>query len=124
MHLFDKYQTILDRTDPIKQTGVVQKVLGLLVESLGPQVKIGEVCQILIPGADETIWAEVVGFRDRIVQLMPYSNMDGIEPGSVVVAMGEPLSIPVSPGLLGRVFNSMGQPIDGLGSIGAEGRMC
>jgi flagellum-specific ATP synthase len=121
MHLFDKYQTVLDRTDPIKQTGVVQKVLGLLVESLGPQVKIGEVCQILIPGAEETIWAEVVGFRDRIVQLMPYSNMDGIEPGSVVVAMGEPLSIPVSPGLLGRVFNSMGQPIDGLGSIGAEG---
>lgn len=123
MKRFEKYQTVLDRTDPIKQTGVVQKVLGLLVESLGPQVKIGEVCQILLPGqgSEEGIWAEVVGFRERIVQLMPYGNMEGIEPGSTVVAMGEPLSIPVSDGLLGRVFNSMGQPIDGLGSIGAEG---
>ncbi|MBI9103237.1 MAG: FliI/YscN family ATPase [Spirochaetales bacterium] len=148
---FEKYNTVLDRTDPIKLTGVVTRVLGLLVESQGPQVKIGEVCQILVPysppgdGIPEgregeaeffsvrgkphslkierstiSVPAEVVGFHDKTVQLMPYGNMDGIEPGSMVVAMGEPLSIPVSEGLLGRVLDSTGHPMDGRGSVSPE----
>ncbi len=124
---FEKYNTVLDRTDPIKQTGVVTKVLGLLVESQGPQVKIGEVCQIILSGESDSseeaftaVSAEVVGFRDKTVQLMPFENMNGIEPGARVVAMGEHLSIPVSDGLLGRVFNSTGQPMDGRGSVSPE----
>jgi len=117
-----KYTTVLERTDPIKQTGTVQKVLGLLVESLGPQVRIGEVCHILVSSGDKetAVPAEVVGFRDRIVQLMPLDSMEGIEPGAQVVAMGEPLSVPVSDGLLGRVLDSTGHPLDGGGSIGPE----
>lgn len=123
MKRFEKYQAVLDRTEPIKQIGVVQKVLGLLVESLGPQVKIGEVCQLSVSGyrRRKEIFAEVMGFRDRVVQLMPYGRIEGLGPGSTVVAQGEALSIPVSQGLLGRVIDCMGHPIDGLGAIDALG---
>ncbi|HAK47533.1 MAG TPA: flagellum-specific ATP synthase FliI, partial [Spirochaeta sp.] len=93
---------------------------GLLIESSGPQVVLGEVCQILIPGAPEPVKAEVVGFRDNIVQLMPYGEIDGIEPGCVVVASGKTLEVPVSKKMLGRVIDSLGQPYDELGSYGAD----
>ena len=78
--MFDKYSMILNRTDPIKYTGVVERVTGLLIESSGPQVVLGELCQILIPGLDSPVKAEVVGFNGTTVQLMPYGEIDGIEP--------------------------------------------
>lgn len=120
MSMFEKYNMILNRTDPIKYTGVVNKVMGLLIESSGPQVVLGEVCQILIPGAEDPVKAEVIGFRDSIVQLMPYGEIDGIEPGCVVVASGKTLEIPVSESMLGRVIDSLGRPYDELGSYGAD----
>jgi flagellum-specific ATP synthase len=120
VEIFEKYNMILNRTDPIKYTGVVTKVMGLLIESNGPQVVLGEVCQIMIPGADYPVKAEVVGFRESIVQLMPYGEIDGIEPGCVVVASGKTLEIPVSERMLGRVIDSLGQPYDDLGSYGAD----
>lgn len=120
MKMFDKYNMMLTRTDPIKYTGVVKRVMGLLIESSGPQVVLGEVCQILIPGTSEPVKAEVVGFRDETVQLMPYHEIDGIEPGCVVVASGKTLEIPVSIGMLGRVVDSMGRPTDGKGAYGAD----
>ena len=115
---FDKYNLTVERTDPIKYTGRVAKVQGLLIESTGPQVVIGELCQILIPTTDAAVWAEVVGINEQTVQLMPYSDMAGIEIGCQVVAMGETLSVPVSTKLLGRVLNPMGRPIDGKGFAG------
>ncbi|ADK80692.1 FliI/YscN family ATPase [Sediminispirochaeta smaragdinae] len=115
--LFQKYTDVLERMDPIKEIGTVREVKGLLVESHGPQVVVGELCQILTSGG-EPVWAEVVGFRDRTVQLMPFESMDGIEPGSQVVAMGETLSVPVSEKMLGRVLDAMGRPIDGKGPVG------
>ena len=120
MELFEKYNMILSRTDPIKYTGVITKVTGLLIESTGPQVVLGEVCQILIPGVSEPVKAEVVGFRENTVQLMPYGEIDGIEAGCVVVASGKTLDIPVSGRMLGRVIDSLGRPFDGLGSYGAD----
>jgi flagellum-specific ATP synthase len=118
--MFEKYNMILNRVDPIKYTGVVNRVMGLLIESSGPQVVLGEVCQILIPGSPEPVKAEVVGFRDKTVQLMPYHEIDGIEPGCVVVASGKKLEIPVSRKMLGRVIDSLGQPYDDGGSYGAD----
>ena len=120
MKMFDKYNMMLSRTDPIKYTGVVTRVMGLLIESSGPQVVLGEVCQILIPGSAEAVKAEVVGFREKTVQLMPYHEIDGIEPGCVVVASGKTLEIPVSDRMLGRVLDSLGRPSDGLGAYGAD----
>ncbi len=117
--IFQKYADALERMDPIKQIGTVRKVKGLLVESHGPQVVVGELCQILTGNGEIPVWAEVVGFRDRVVQLMPFEAMDGIEPGSPVVAMGEALSVPVSDAMLGRVLDAMGRPMDGKGPIGS-----
>lgn len=117
MELFDKYQVVLDKTDPIKFTGAVTRVQGLLIESRGPQVIVGELCQILLPKREGAIWAEVVGLDDETVQLMAYEEMDGLEVGCTVIASGETLEVPVSGGLLGRVIGSRGRPVDGMGSI-------
>jgi flagellum-specific ATP synthase len=117
--LFDKYNETIERTDPIKFTGAVTRVQGLLIESDGPQVVMGELCQISIPTTGQFIWAEVVGVHDRTVQLMPFSDMESIEVGCTVTAMGESLTVPVSDKLLGRVLDSMGRPIDGKGFAGA-----
>ncbi len=117
--MFEKYEAVLNKVDPIKYSGVVQKVQGLIIESLGPQVVVGELCHIFVPRGKGLIRAEVVGFHNEIVQLMPFDDMEGIEPGCTVVAMGEYLSIPVSERLLGRVLDSMGHPIDDKGSIGS-----
>ena len=108
--LIGKYLDAVERTDPIKYTGRVTKVQGLLVESRGPQAVIGEVCQILVPRLGTVAWAEVVGLRDDTVQLMSYSGLDGIEVGCTVIATGELLQVPVSDKLLGRVLDSMGRP--------------
>ena len=118
--LFGKYLTALDGVDPIKYTGVVERVTGILIESCGPQAVIGELCQILIPDRETDVLAEVVGLRGNVVQLMPCDDMEGIEVGCVVVATGAPLSVPVSQGLLGRVLDSLARPIDGKGTIGAD----
>jgi len=117
--MFEKYEAVLNGMDPIKYNGVVQKVQGLIIESLGPQVVVGELCQIFVPRGNGVVRAEVVGFHNEIVQLMPFDDMEGIEPGCTVVAMGEYLTIPVSEKLLGRVLDSTGHPIDDKGPIGS-----
>ena len=119
MAIFEKYNLALERLDPIKYTGTVIRVQGLLVESYGPQVVVGELCQILLSSTDTAIWAEVVGVHDRRVQLMTFSEMEGIEVGNEVVALGESLTIPVSEKLLGRTLDSMGRPIDDKGFAGS-----
>ncbi len=119
MVIFDKYNLTVERTDPIKFTGAVSRVQGLLIESIGPQVVLGELCQIEIPGSPNPVWAEVVGVHGKTVQLMSYTEIDGIEIGSPVVAMGESLSVPVSEKLLGRVLDPMGKPLDEKGFAGA-----
>lgn len=117
--MFEKYSEMIEQMDPIKYTGTVRRVKGLLIESHGPLVVVGESCQIAIPGEDRTVWAEVIGFNDTSVQLMAFDRMEGIEPGCQVIAMGEALTVPVSDQLKGRVLNAMGKPIDGKGSIGS-----
>jgi flagellum-specific ATP synthase len=120
MGVFDKYTVVLEDLDPIKFTGVVEKVQGLLIESTGPSAQVGELCQILVPKGRGMVWAEVVGLRGKTVQLMPYDEMEGIEIGNLVIGMGEMLRVPVSSKLLGRTLDSMGKPIDSKGDIGSE----
>jgi flagellum-specific ATP synthase len=120
MGVFDKYTSILERIDPIKHTGVVQKVQGLLIESRGPVAVVGELCQIIVPKGRNVVWAEVVGLRQKSVQLMPFDETGGIEVGCIVIAMGEPLTVPVSTKLLGRVLNALGKPIDDKGDVGSS----
>ena len=118
MHtLLDKYVETITTVDTIKCVGYISKVQGLLIESRGPQAIIGEICRIEAPKAPSPIIAEVVGLRDDTVQLMPYSETDGIEVGNRVVASGSSLEVAVSRKLLGRVLNAMGKPIDDKGPI-------
>lgn len=115
----EKYQAVVDHTETIKQTGRVQAVEGLRIESFGPQTRVGELCQIVIESSGEIVPAEVVGLRDSVVQLAPYRPTEGIEVGNPVIGLGVNLEIPVSERLLGRVLDGTGNPIDGLGDIGS-----
>lgn len=114
--VFEKYHTLLKNTDPIKFTGRVIRVQGLLIESLGPRAVLGELCYILMGNA-EPVWAEVVALRRESIQLMAYDSFEGIEIGSIVVATGSCLTVPVSMRMLGRVLDGMGRPCDGKGNI-------
>ncbi|WP_037572846.1 FliI/YscN family ATPase [Spirochaeta cellobiosiphila] len=118
--MFSKYESVIEKMDSIKFKGRVTKVQGLMIESKGPQAVVGELCQIDVPKGAGSVWAEVVGFNAETVQLMTYSEMDGLEIGCEVTAMGESLNIYVSDKLLGRVLNPLGQPIDGLGDVGSQ----
>jgi flagellum-specific ATP synthase len=115
--VFDKYLETAGAVDTIKCTGRVVKVQGLLIESRGPQAIIGEICMIEVPKGQGSIWAEVVGLRNEIVQLMSFEETGGIEVGNRVIARGSRLEVPVSEKLLGRVLGAMGNPIDGKGEL-------
>ena len=114
---FRKMRKAIERAQLVSVTGRVVKVVGLIVESTGPYASIGELCYIETPGLDR-IAAEVVGFRDDRVLLMPLGELAGIQPGSKVFASGSCLQVPTGDSLLGRVLDGLGNPIDGLGELG------
>jgi flagellum-specific ATP synthase len=109
---FSKYIRALDKSDFMRYTGKVSKVIGLTIESTGPEAKIGELCE-LHTSNDSLIYAEVVGFKDNKVLLMPLGDMSGIGPGDTVVALEEALKVGVGENLIGRVLDGIGTPIDG-----------
>jgi flagellum-specific ATP synthase len=111
---FNKYYQLLEKMDPIKMNGRVTQLVGLVVESLGPNVCLGEICVIKPRGHNVApIAAEVVGFKENKVQLMPLAETTGIAPGAEVVATGSPLKIAVDRRLLGRIVDGLGRPLDG-----------
>jgi len=111
--LFDKYIDAITETEPIKHIGVVSRVQGLLIESQGPQACVGELCRINLKNNSESIIAEVIGLNGSTVQLMSYSDIQGVKIGCEVIASGTMLSVPVGSVLLGRVVDSLGRPADG-----------
>ncbi len=117
----EKYFNELHNTDFIEYSGKVSKVIGLTIESNGPETNIGEVCRLVNARNRSRIDAEVVGFKENKVLLMPLGDMSGIGPGSTVVATGSYQQVAVGPGLIGRVLDGMGQPIDGKGEIQVDG---
>jgi flagellum-specific ATP synthase len=104
------------RTARVTETrGRVVRLIGLVIESEGPLAAVGEVCRIESARHDGITLAEVVGFRDHHLLLMPLGEIHGIHPGSQVVATGVPLQILVGDHLKGRVIDGLGRPLDGLG---------
>ena len=120
MSVIDKYTAVIERTETIRHIGRVQRVQGLFIESLGPQAVVGEVCQIEIEPGQPMVWGEVVGLRGRTVQIMPFTEIDGIQIGSRVIASGTTLRVPVGDDLLGRVVGPLGKAIDGRGDISSH----
>ncbi|NLK62472.1 MAG: flagellar protein export ATPase FliI [Fusobacteria bacterium] len=114
---FNKYERIIDKVDTIKMIGKVIRVVGLIIESVGPLVQLGEHCYIIIQETGVKIDAEVVGFNDDKVLLMPLGEMKGIGYGCEVISTGRSLSVAVSDNLLGRVLDGLGRPIDDKGDI-------
>ena len=99
--------------DLYSHIGRIDKIVGLTIESVGPVANIGDVCIIRWNGSDRKTFAEVVGFHENKVQLMPYEDLEGIGFGSTVINTGHNLKIPVSPHLVGRTVDAMGNPLDG-----------
>ena len=112
-----KYHMALQASDLIKANGKVTKVVGLVTEAQGPSSRLGTICDIYPKGNMPKVRAEVLGFRDNKVLLMPLGEFRGISPGNRVVARQQKASIGVGDGLLGRVIDGLGNPIDGKGPI-------
>ncbi|PDO11238.1 MAG: flagellar protein export ATPase FliI [Candidatus Reconcilbacillus cellulovorans] len=108
-----RYLEQLGRIDPVRINGRVVQVIGLMIESEGPEAKIGDVCLIYPPKSGDPIAAEVVGFRNNRVLLMPLGEPQAIAPGCDVVGTGRPLEVPVGQELLGKVLDGLGRPLDG-----------
>lgn len=106
-----KYKEALGKSNFVVKYGKISQVIGLTIESNGPSVSIGELCKI-DSYEDKNILAEVVGFKNNQVLLMPLGDMEGIAPGSKVTALGESLSVSVGSELKGTVINGLGKPID------------
>ena len=126
-------------TDPVAASGRLTRVTGLVMEAVGLRLAVGSSCSVLLPNA-QPIAAEVVGFADDRLFLMPASDIYGVTPGARVVPLeptNEPAEpnapprprrraadqarhVPVGPSLLGRVLDSTGKPLDGLGELRAE----
>jgi flagellum-specific ATP synthase len=104
----------------LENRGRVVQLIGLVIESEGPLAAVGEMCRIESARHDGTTLAEVVGFRNHHVLLMPLGEVHGIHPGSEVVALGTPLQVPVGNALKGRVLDGLGNPLDGCGPIAAD----
>ncbi len=114
---YGKYRNALSVNDLIRYSGRVSQVVGLTIESHGPAVNLGEICNIYPLKGEVPIKAEVVGFKESIVCLMPLGSMNGIGPGSRIEATGKSLTVSVSDAMLGRIFDGLGNLIDGNGYI-------
>src|SRR5579871_59322 len=107
-----RYARDLDQMDLVQWSGEVTATAGLLVESQGPAAAVGDFCEIAT-GNGRTIRTQVIGFRNGKVLAMPLDEPDGLQLGSRVVARAQDARLAVGPGLLGRVLDGFGQPMDG-----------
>ncbi|MGZ8404376.1 MAG: FliI/YscN family ATPase [Nitrospira sp.] len=108
---------LIERVDPIEVSGRVAQAVGIVVEGYGPMTTVGELCRITREVAGGPIAAEVVGFRGDRVLLMPLGDMHGIGPRSRITMSGQVANLAVGPGLLGRVLDGCGNPMDGKGPL-------
>ena len=114
---YEYYAGKIDSVRLVKQSGTVCRVAGLVIESRGPAVPIGSLCRVEGTNGGHDMLAEVVGFKENIIYLMPLGDIQGVNPGSIVTSTGERLRVPVGEDLLDRVVNGLGQVIDNKGPL-------
>jgi len=107
----------LGATETLDRRGKVSEVTGLVIESEGPQASLGDVCEISAPGSALRVFAEVVGFREQRILLMPLGDMTGVYPGCLVSRSSGFNKTPLGDETLGRVLDGLGRPIDGLAPL-------
>jgi len=114
---FGQFHSVLREVNLLDCQGSVVRVSGLVVESAGPMLGLGELCGIHIRDGRRVL-AEVVGFRGERLILLPLEHIEGISPGDTVTARTTPRYITLSEDILGRVVNGLGEPIDNKGPLG------
>lgn len=114
---FSTIKAKVNQGELYRYMGKIEKIIGTTIESTGPVCNIGDVCRVFHKGENGYIKAEVVGFNQNKVLLMPYSDIEGIGPGSIVDNTGDKLRITVGDGLIGRIIDAIGNPIDGKGEL-------
>ena len=112
-YIYQKTMNVIQSLDPIRINGKVIQVIGLTIEAKGPAVALGEICIIESEAQKQQILAEVVGFKEDKVVLMPLGELGAIGPGSQVIPTNLPFNVKVGYELLGRVLDGLGAPIDG-----------
>ena len=108
------FEGILNKLDEIEMTtvsGRITETVGMVIRAIIPNVKTGEVCLVKREGM-EPLMCEVIGFTSEEVILSPLGEMTGIGPSSEVIPTHRPLSVRVGPGLLGRILDGLGRPLD------------
>lgn len=119
MNLY-KYDAVKQKTY-FKRLGKVVNVVGLTIESNGPDAKLDDLCRIIVDkDEDKYVMAEVIGFKDGKTLLMPFETTEGIGAGCIVENMGYPLSVAVGQDMLGLTLDGLGRPIDGSEYIGTD----
>ena len=113
--MFQEMIRQIQRAETISYTGKIENIVGMSIEASGGRAAVGDICQIYNGDAGGQVMAEVVGFKNDHILLMPYSDMSGISAGNFVRNTGRRLSLRMGPFLKGRVINALGQPIDGKG---------
>ena len=112
MYNLDKYLQLAEQTY-FNRLGKVVKIVGLTIESVGPDAKLNDLCKIVIDKTkDIFVMAEVVGFRDKRLLLMPFDSVEGIGVGCIVENTEHPLSVRVGDELLGHTLDGIGRPTD------------
>jgi flagellum-specific ATP synthase len=111
-----KYHRWIDNNSFVRKRGRVSRIIGMLIEGDGPAVSIGSLCKITSRNNRPPVEAQVVGFRDNRTLLMALDDLVGIDPGSTIEATQEYPTFNVSPGLIGRIIDGNGRPLDGKGN--------
>ncbi len=107
----------IDRFNPLRVRGKVTRIVGMVVEGCCPQATIGSLCEIMPLNGGESVWAEVVGFKDSSALLMPLGEMHGLGVGSLIRVHDATANVGVGRKLLGRVVDAMASPVDGRGPV-------
>jgi flagellum-specific ATP synthase len=114
------YAQKLEKIDTLKSIGRVTRSVGLIIESQGPTVSVGDLCYLPSTNGERTTMLEVVGFRDNNVLLMPLGQMPPVRVGDSIIAAGVSSQVSVGEDLLGRTIDALGRPLDDLGDIKAN----
>lgn len=118
--MLSAYAKKLESIETLKSVGRVTRSVGLVIESQGPTVSVGDLCYLPSPDGGRSFLLEAVGFRDNHLLLMPLGQMPPVRVGDEIVAAGVNSEIAVGPQLLGRTIDALGRPLDGLGELRAS----
>ena len=114
----------VQQAETIGHTGKIENIVGMSIEASGAKAAVGDICRIYSDESSGQIAAEVVGFKNDHILLMPYAEMNGISAGNFVRNTGRQLELKVGPHLKGRIINALGQPIDDQGPLEEGAAYC